>query len=899
MMNTRSSTIAFLAFVSASLAAEIKVSPDRDSFARNNPTREGVPVEAFQFDPTLGSDLQIEVWATTPQVYSPVAMDVDAQGRVWATEGIDFQQRARVAAGQSIIVLEDKDGDGKADSSHVFITEKDMRPAPMGIAVFDNKIVLSAAPSIIVYTDVNRNAVFDPGIDVREVFLTGFNGGKADHTLHAVVGGPSGQWYFSHGNMGLDLKTRDGRHYTAGSYYGSPEFIGKKSWDGHLYVGGMAFRINPDGTGLTPVGENLRNTMDMSVNSFGDVFQSDNDDPANCRVTWLMEYGNLGYADIEDGSKSWEEVAKSWEEVAKKWNRPTGSEHSNFRSSGSHWREAYPGTMPPGNVYGIGSPVGSVFIEGAELGDEFSGLYLVADMVLRQIMACRPQAKDAQVEIGNLFPLVSLKEDQKGQFFLPTDLALLPDGSLLFADFYNDTSRRTNQISGTIYRLSRRGMKPAAPAKIDFESLDGLVAALRSPVVNARSHAAALLKTHGDAAVPKLIEFFESETNPYVPARAVWPLAFAPQGRAWVAKLLDSKVETQRLVAFRALRLADPEGLLPLAAKMANDPSAAVRREVALSLRDVPFDQCKDTLAALIKGFDGKNRWYLEALGTASMDKEAQVYEQLVRPLAGDKPPAEWPASTLNLAWRLHTPAACTDLLAHIKSAKPDLTAFRHYVMAFATFRSDQERATNHAALTALLKEPAFSAPDYQITLNEIIQKDLTVLEAVKFATTSRVPPTFGVKTQVSDIATIAKLEGNAERGKSSAALCTVCHRIAGQGVPFGPNLDGWGKARTVEQTLKEIVFPNDGLAHGFDKPARITSADGKHVAEGFISNYSFHAGTVNLKMFGGVTQKYFLRKGGKIKVEQLKTSWMPSAADMGLSDQMLRDIAEYLQTLE
>ena len=94
-------------------AAPIVPSPDRESFAKNNPTREGVPVEAFQFDASLPKDLQIEVWATTPQVYSPVAMDVDAQGRVWCTEAIDFGQAPRVQAGQSILVLEDKDGDGK------------------------------------------------------------------------------------------------------------------------------------------------------------------------------------------------------------------------------------------------------------------------------------------------------------------------------------------------------------------------------------------------------------------------------------------------------------------------------------------------------------------------------------------------------------------------------------------------------------------------------------------------------------------------------------------------------------------------------------------------------------------------------------------------------------------
>ena len=32
-------------------------------------------------------------------------------------------------------------------------------------------------------------------------------------TLHAVVGAPCGQWHFSYGNRGADIKTKDGRHY--------------------------------------------------------------------------------------------------------------------------------------------------------------------------------------------------------------------------------------------------------------------------------------------------------------------------------------------------------------------------------------------------------------------------------------------------------------------------------------------------------------------------------------------------------------------------------------------------------------------------------------------------------------------------------------------------------------
>lgn len=889
-------TLLLSLYTGALFGEPIVPSPDRESFAINNPKREGVPLEAFQFDDSIAKNLQIEVWATTPQIYTPVAMDVDALGRVWATEGTDYGKKIterRVQAGESIIVLEDKDGDGRAESSHVFVTEKELRPAPLGIAVFDNRIVLSSTPSIIVYTDVNRNAIFDPGVDTREVFLTGFKGQTHDHTLHAVIGAPSGQWYFSQGNMGLDVSTKDGRHFYSGCYYGSPELIGKKSSDGHLYASGMAFRINPDGTGLSPVGENMRNPQDMFVTSFGDMFQSDNDDPPHCRVSWLMEYGNLGYSDIEDGSKSWEEIAKTWEQ-------PDPQKLNGRRTDSSHWHENYPGTLPPGNVYGIGSPTGNVFIEGSELGQEYSGMYLVTDMVLKQIMACRPQSKDAQIEIGSLSPLLSLKTDQKKQFFLPTDLALLPDGSLLLADFYNDTSRITNQVSGTIYRISRRDKKMSAPMKVDFASIDGLVAALRSPVINVRSHAAALLKNYGDQATEDLIHFFESETNPYLQARAVWPLAFAaPKGRAWVNQLLGSHTEAQRVLAFRALRLADPDNLLVLANKMVGDNSPAVRREVALSLRDVPFEQCKDILTLLIQHYDGNSRWALEALGTASTDKEENVYKHLVRPLFVDLPVADWPKPALELAWRLNSPQASTDLLTWIKLQKPDLETFRHYIMAFACFRNQDERTTRLTALIDLLKEPAFANGGYQVTLNEIIARDLTVLEGEsKIASSLTIPTSLGSRTQLSDIAEIAKLKGDALRGQAKAVICYNCHQLGSQGVAFGPNLSGWASVRSTEEILRDLVNPSEKLAHGYEQPVRLKSGDGRIVLEGLVSNYSHHAGSLNIKVFGGQTRKILFRKAG-LNVEFLKNhSWMPPASEMGLTDQDLSDLVEYLKSL-
>ena len=133
-------------------------------------------------------------------------------------------------------------------------------------------------------------------MDKREVLLTGFDGNNHDHSLHSVTVGPNGQYYFNHGNKGAKVTDKEGWQLNAGSFYSSRNVSGLPSGDGQVYVGGVALRVNPDGTGLRPIGHNFRNSYEQAISSFGDVFQNDNDDPPASRTAWLMEYGNMGFA---------------------------------------------------------------------------------------------------------------------------------------------------------------------------------------------------------------------------------------------------------------------------------------------------------------------------------------------------------------------------------------------------------------------------------------------------------------------------------------------------------------------------------------------------------------------------------------------------------------------------
>src|SRR5688572_25064852 len=145
-----------------------------------------IPVDLFK----VPDGLEVTVWATSPLLHNPTNIDIDRDGRIWVAEGVRYRSHhARQPEGDRIVVLQDTNADGKADSTHTFVQEPALI-APLGVAVIDNKIVVSQPPDLIVYTDVDRNLRFDPAVDKREVLLTGFQGINHDHSLHSVTIGP-------------------------------------------------------------------------------------------------------------------------------------------------------------------------------------------------------------------------------------------------------------------------------------------------------------------------------------------------------------------------------------------------------------------------------------------------------------------------------------------------------------------------------------------------------------------------------------------------------------------------------------------------------------------------------------------------------------------------------------
>ncbi|MGI9471726.1 MAG: hypothetical protein ACR2NZ_09360, partial [Rubripirellula sp.] len=258
--------------------------------------------------------------------------------------------------------------------------------------------------------------------------------------------------------------------------------------------------------------------------------------------------------------------------------------------------------------------------------------------------------------------------------------------------------------SGTIYRIAPSGFQSNIP-KFDLSSDAGRISALMSPAVNVRALGFKAIRERLPESFASISSLLDHENSFYV-ARAIWLLPYAGDvGMEKLWSLLDHKDPQIRITAFRAMRRAlnqvdDPavveSSLADARKKLVADPSSAVRREVALSLRDVEFGQCRDLLVALAKGYDGWDRWYLEALGTACDGKEREAYELLV----GDatSAPEEWDRPTAGIAWRLHPTAAIDALTTRAMSAEIP-TPERKRMMNGLAFIQDRRAAENMLAL--------------------------------------------------------------------------------------------------------------------------------------------------------------------------------------------------------
>jgi putative membrane-bound dehydrogenase-like protein len=539
----------------------------------------------------LGDGLEATLFASEPMLSSPSNIDIDAKGRVWVCEVVNYRgKRETRKEGDRILVLEDTDGDGKADRQTVFHQGRDVDSA-LGICVIGEgpgrKVIVSCSPNVFVFHDDDGDLVADR----REPLFTKTGDPQHDHSLHAFVVGPDGRWYFNFGNTGKAVCDAAGRPVV-------DRFGNQVNSSGKPYRQGMVFRCRPDGGDFETLGWNFRNNFEVAVDSFGTLWQSDNDDDGNqsVRINEVMEFGNYGYVDEKTGA--------GW---------PAPRTNIEKETPLRHWHQNDPGVVPNLLQTGGGSPTGICVYEGSLLPERYRGALIHCDagpnVVRSYVVWPKGAGHEARIE-----PVADGSADK---WFRPSDVCVAPDGSLIVADWYDPGvggHGMADTEKGRLYRIAPAGSKWSVPP-IDLSTISGAVAALASPNLATRAMALERLAREHEQAAEPLAKAFEVATEPRLKARLAWAAGMlAGSDETWIATLADEANEQLRSTAIRLAR-ARKANVVSLVEKLSADPSPFVRREAAIALRGVEGDRADRAWAELASRHAAGDRWELEALG--------------------------------------------------------------------------------------------------------------------------------------------------------------------------------------------------------------------------------------------------------------------------------------------
>jgi putative membrane-bound dehydrogenase-like protein len=490
--------------------------------------------------------LQIDLFAASPDVVHVIGMDFDAKGRLLVIEShTHFPPRDyKGPKYDRIRVLEDTDGDGKADR---FTTFFEGTTKTMDIAVHpDGWVYLATRSEVLRLRDTDGDGKADE--QQRVVFLD--TAGDYPHNgLSGLAFDSKGNLYFGMGeNLGAGYKLigADGTTLSGGG------------------EGGNVFWCSADGKGLRRVATGFWNPFGVCRDVFGRLFAVDNDPDAMppCRMVHVVEGGDYGY-------------------------------QFRYGRAGRHpfqcWDGQLAGTLPL--LTGTGeAPVEVLPYESDGLPREYLGNLLVTSWADHRI------ERYALKERGASYTAQRQPFVQGGKDFRPTGLALAPDGSLFVGDWVK--SDYTLHGKGAVWHIRPRdAVKPDRPG----DPRRGLASAHRP-----RRDAAARELAHTEegrtflreqlaakddrvraAALTALIDSGDRKTDlaavaakdPQRAIRALAVRALAARGDD-TTRFLDAQEPAVRLEAVAGLRGKDA---LPRLLRLLNDPdpflrSAAIRQ---------------------------------------------------------------------------------------------------------------------------------------------------------------------------------------------------------------------------------------------------------------------------------------------------------------------------------
>src|SRR5436190_8231485 len=140
---------------------------------------------------------KIELWASEkefPDLAKPMQMAFDNKGRLWVAciPSYPHWRPGDPKPNDKLLILEDTNGDGKADKQTVFADHLNL---PIGFEIAPEGVYVTQSPNLVLFKDTNG----DDKADQKEIILSGFDDHDTHHAISAFCADPSGAFILSEG----------------------------------------------------------------------------------------------------------------------------------------------------------------------------------------------------------------------------------------------------------------------------------------------------------------------------------------------------------------------------------------------------------------------------------------------------------------------------------------------------------------------------------------------------------------------------------------------------------------------------------------------------------------------------------------------------------------------------
>lgn len=642
----------------------------------------------------LAPGFRIELVAAEPHVADPVAMDFDARGRIFVCEihgynlegYLDVQElnktgvldtavrripanpdaikRAEQEQYGTVKLLEDTDGDGRVDRSHVWA---DRLPACYGVVAARDGVITLCAPDIIFLADRDG----DGRAEVRETLFSGFG----VYDMWSRISNP---------RRGVDNWIYAANGINSGGTIRGPHLPGE------VKIPATSFRFKSDGSALEPTSGSAGG-FGLALDDWGDRFLVTNQQHALFVAPLAYHYlaRNPYYAAPNPVLN-----VSSYGHPARVYPTSQPDPWRLARSKDPAWVKFYGVAETTANGF-FTAASGQAIYRADAFPPEFWGNHFSVDNAQNMVHRCvlEPQgvtylARRPQADETTEF-LTSTE-----QWFRPVNLTTGPDGALYVVDMYRAIIEDYSAIPrflqqqyiesliagsdrGRIWRIVADGAPPPRKMALAEATPAELVAALASPNACWRETAQRLLVERGDRSVESQLIEATATGTPQARLHALYTLdglsALTPQS---VRRALGDEhfaVRTHALVLSERW-LQQDAGLFESVAALAEDSHPRVRLQAALTLGQARSSAAAAALAKLAVSSEG-DTWLQAAILSSAAETAADLLVEVVRRAASGGPVPSLLRPLVSIVGARHRNDEISRALAAVEAAKGTVAA--------------------------------------------------------------------------------------------------------------------------------------------------------------------------------------------------------------------------------